>query len=211
MEDTDFWVPEKKRERLAKVYMTREVNQTKVGQTKEKEAIQENSKVEQRKSKLEREYLEEYNGNNLGILISMDQKPHFESGGAGLVSTIDDYSRFAQMLMNKGRFKNTCILASKTVEYMTTCQLNPTLDKDVAMWDSLRGHSYGNLMRIMTHPELAVFNGSKGEYGWDGWLGPYMANDPTNEITFLMMQQKTDTGTTSYTRKLRNIVSASIE
>ncbi|MBP3889068.1 MAG: beta-lactamase family protein [Cellulosilyticum sp.] len=181
MEDTGFWVPELKQDRLAKVYA------------------------------LENEELVEYNGNNLGILIRMNQKPRFESGGAGLVSTIDDYSRFAKMLLNKGSFNGKQILAPKTVQYMTTCELHAKLNDDVATWDSLRGHSYGNLMRIMTNPKQAIFNGTKGEYGWDGWLGPYMANDPVHEITFLMMQQKTDTGTTSYTRKLRNIVSACIE
>ena len=180
MVDTGFEVPEEKRNRLAKTYQ-----QGKEG-------------------------LEEYTGNNLGILISMEKKPRFESGGAGLVSTIDDYSHFAQMLLNKGEFKGVHILAPKTVEYMTNCKLPDFLDQEVATWDSLRGHSYGNLMRMMNRPELAIFNGSKGEYGWDGWLGPYFSNDPTNQITFLMMQQKTDTGTTPYTRKLRNIVAASL-
>lgn len=181
MEDTGFWVPEHKQNRLAKVY------------------AQEN------------EALVEYNGNNLGILIRMDQKPRFESGGAGLVSTIDDYSHFAQMLLQKGNFGGKQILAPKTVEYMTTCQLTSRLNEEVATWDSLRGHSYGNLMRIMIHPELAVFNGSKGEYGWDGWLGPYLANDPVHDLTFLLMQQRTDTGTTPYTRRLRNIVSSAMK
>ncbi|MBE6025118.1 MAG: beta-lactamase family protein [Cellulosilyticum sp.] len=181
MIDTDFWVPENKRERLAKVY--------------------ENGV----------EGLVEYNGNNLGILTSMDKKPRFESGGAGLVSTIDDYKRFATMLLNNGEYEGTRILAPQTVAYMTSCQLPSKLNEEVALWDSLRGHSYGNLMRIMHAPELAIFNGSKGEYGWDGWLGPYFANDPAHNLTFLMMQQKTDTGTTPYTRKLRNIVSSAIE
>ncbi len=180
MVDTDFWVPEEKRERLAKVYEASE------------------------------EGLVEYNGNNLGINIAMTQKPCFESGGAGLVSTIDDYSHFAQMLLNKGRFKDKQILAPKTVEYMTSCKLSDQLNQEVATWDSLRGYSYGNLMRILHAPEFAVFNGSKGEYGWDGWLGPYFANDPANELTFLMMQQKTDTGTSSYTRRLRNIVASAL-
>ena len=40
-----------------------------------------------------------YEENHLGIINAMDRQPSFESGGAGLVSTIDDYARFAQMLL----------------------------------------------------------------------------------------------------------------
>lgn len=180
MVDTGFWVPEDKRSRLAKVYEETE------------------------------EGLKEYNGNNLAILVSMERKARFESGGAGLVSTIDDYKNFAQMLLNKGELEGTRILQPKTVEFMTTSHLTAKLDEEVATWESLKGFSYGNLMRIMQDPGLAVFNGAKGEYGWDGWLGPYFANDTLHDVTFLMMQQKTDTGTTMYTRRLRNVVSAAL-
>ena len=48
--------------------------------------------------------------------------------------------------------------------------------------------------------------GSLGEYGWDGWLGCYFINCPKDELTFLFMMQKNDSGTTPLTRKLRNIV-----
>ena len=66
-------------------------------------------------------------------------------------------------------------------------------------------------MRIMVDSSLAVINGSNGEYGWDGWLGPYFMNDPVHGITVLMMQQRTDSGTTTYTRRLRNMIAAAIE
>lgn len=180
MKDTGFNVPEEKKSRLSKVY-----EETGEG-------------------------LKEYNGNNLGILVSMQKKAAFESGGAGLVSTIEDYSHFTQMLLNGGKFQGKCILAPKTVEFMTTCHLNSALDADVATWESLVGHSYGNLMRVLKDPGLAVINGTKGEYGWDGWLGPYFSNDPIHQVTVLMMQQKTDTGTTLYSRRIRNVVSAAL-
>ncbi|MFR0789635.1 MAG: hypothetical protein ACLSHW_02455 [Lachnospiraceae bacterium] len=53
-----------------------------------------------------------YNDNHLGIRNAMDRRPAFESGGAGLVSTIDDYSHFAQMLLNGGSYKGKQILGS---------------------------------------------------------------------------------------------------
>ena len=78
-------------------------------------------------------------------------------------------------------------------------------------WDSLAGYSYGNLMRVMTDPSVAVINGSMGEYGWDGWLGPYVSNMPKDDTTFLMMVQRKDSGTFTLTRKLRNVLAAAIE
>lgn len=49
----------------------------------------------------------------------MDRNPAFESGGAGLVSTIEDYARFATMLMNKGSLDGVQILRAHIVKYLT--------------------------------------------------------------------------------------------
>lgn len=180
MKDTDFRLDAAKRERLTKVY----------------EATADG--------------LVEYHGNHLGICNHMDADVRFESGGAGLISTIDDYRHFAQMLMNKGSYNGRTYLSASTVEYMTGCQLCQH-QQTMLTWDSLAGYSYGNLMRIMTNPSLAVINGSIGEYGWDGWLGPYLANMPKDDTTFLMMVQLKDAGTFTLTRKLRNVLAAAIE
>lgn len=154
--------------------------------------------------------LAEYHGNHLGICNHMDADIRFESGGAGLVSTIADYRHFAQMLMNRGTYQGRTYLAPATVAYMTGCRLYPHQQAMMAGWESLAGYSYSNLMRVMTDPSLAVINGSQGEYGWDGWLGPYFANMPGEETTFLMMVQLRDAGTFTLTRKLRNVLAASL-
>lgn len=180
MIDTGFWLPEGKRDRLVKTY-------------------EDNNKGD----------LQLYKGNNLGIVNQMDRDPAFESGGAGLVSTIDDYSRFARMLMNKGRLDGIQILKPHTVEYLTSGTLNTVQQKSFDNWLTLCGHSYGNLMRVMTDCSRAGDMGSLGEYGWDGWLGAYFCNCPKDDLTFLFMMQKTDAGTTTITRKLRNIVLSS--
>ncbi len=178
MKDTAFWVPAEKRNRLAKTY---EYDQN--------------------------GNLTPYFGNHLGIISSMDRIPAFESGGAGLASTIDDYARFANMLMNDGSLDGVQILRPKTVEYMTNCTLTPEHQKYI--WPALGGYSYGNLMRVMTDCSKAGIVSSPGEYGWDGWLGAYFCNCPKDKLTFLFMMQKTDSGTTPLTRKLRNIILSS--
>ncbi|MDF2942344.1 MAG: beta-lactamase [Herbinix sp.] len=177
MKDTGFWLPVEKRSRLVKTY----ADDGKNG-------------------------LELYNGNNLGIINLMDRAPAFESGGAGLVSTIDDYARFAKMLMNKGNLDGTQILRPRTVKYLTSATLTPTQQKCFDTWLTLSGHSYGNFMRIMTECGKAGDMASPGEYGWDGWLGAYFNNCPEEDLTILLMMQKTDAGTTTLTRKLRNII-----
>jgi CubicO group peptidase (beta-lactamase class C family) len=180
MNDTGFWLPVEKRKRLAKTY-------------------EDNGKG----------VLELYTGNNLGIIQQMDRDPAFESGGAGLVSTIDDYSKFAKMLINKGSLEGVQILKPRTVEYLTTSKLNETQQKGFDNWPTLYGHSYGNLMRVMTDCSRAADMASPLEYGWDGWLGAYFSNCPKENLTILFMMQKTNAGTTALTRKLRNIILSS--
>lgn len=181
MDDTDFYVPEDKQERLAKVY--RETDGRLVEETE----------------------------CHLGIQNQMKTRPAYESGGAGLCSTIDDYAKFSQMLLGGGIYRGTRVLSSRTVEYMTTAHILPAQRAGIEAWESLKGYTYGNLMRIMTAPEEAAGLASRGEYGWDGWLGTYMMNDPAHDLTLLIMQQKTDSGTTAYTRRMRNVLFAALD
>lgn len=181
MKDTAFYVPQDKQNRLAKVYRDGE------------------------------DGLVEETGYNLAIQNKMEIPPAFESGGAGLCSTIDDYAKFTQMLMEGGTYQGIRILAPKTVEYMTTAHVTPAQQRGVDTWESLAGHTYGNLMRILVDPGAAVGIGSKGEYGWDGWLGTYMMNDPAHNLTLLIMHQKVDSGTTAYTRRIRNVLFSALD
>lgn len=181
MNDTGFFVPAKKQDRLAKVYQ------------------------DQGKG------LEEFHFPHLGISNDMKTPPAFESGGAGLVSTIDDYARFAQMLLQKGSLGNVSLLSPQTVDFMSQAHLAPSLDAYVRQWESLSGCSYANLMRIMKDPGAAISLSRPGEFGWDGWLGAYMTVDPADDMILLLMHQKTDTGTTAYTRKIRNVVFSALD
>ncbi len=166
---------------------------------------------EEKKSRLSKVYehrrgqLREYNENHLAIRND-GGKNAFESGGAGLFSTLDDYSHFGQMLMNGGTYKGKEIMTPATVQYMTNAALKEGPQRAFENWNGLEGYTYGNLMRIMAEPEKAVMIGNKGEYGWDGWLGAYFMNDPSSKTTIIMLTQMRDFGTGYLTRKLRNII-----
>ena len=151
------------------------------------------------------EGLTEWKGRNL-CCGDYSRQPAFESGGAGLVSTLDDYARFADMLLGEGETGGKRILSPESVRFLTSPQLMPTPQKD--MWDSLWGCGYGKLMRVMLDPGQYAGFARKGESGWDGWLGSYFAHFPEEKMTFLMMENTTDTGTAAVTRKLRNAVLA---
>jgi CubicO group peptidase (beta-lactamase class C family) len=180
MEDTAFFVPVEKQPRLAQTYASTDGK------------------------------LKVYSDSHLRIANKMEAKPAFESGGAGLSSTIDDYMKFAQMLLNDGTQNGMRILSEKTVKRMATASLTDSQRAGMSDWAGLVGFSYGHFMRVLVEPGRAALLGSAGEYGWDGWLGAYFCNDPAEDLSVVFMSQRTDTGTTRLTRTLRNIISAAI-
>lgn len=176
MNDTAFYVPAEKIARLVKTYENNENGELTI-----------------------------YTGNNLGVINKMDRKPAFESGGAGLASTIDDYSKFTKMLMNEGKLDGVRIIRPGTYRYFVSNTL--TKEQQVGFdWSTFGGFSYGNLMRVMADTSHAGDMASPMEYGWDGWLGAYFANCPKEDLTILFMTNKTNAGTMHLTRKLRNII-----
>ena len=151
--------------------------------------------------------LEEFRNLNLAVGC-YDRAPAFESGGAGLVSTLDDYAAFATMLLQEGVYGGRRILSPAAVRFMTAPRLNPDVRR--GLWDSLCGYNYGCLVRVCDRPESCAVFSEAGEYGWDGWLGTYFANIPGQRITFLLCQNAPDTGTAGVTRKCRNILGAAL-
>lgn len=111
-------------------------------------------------------------------------QPAYESGGGGLVSTIDDYAHFCEMLLNGGTRRGQRILGRKTIEMMRTDQLTEAQRADFG-WTE-RGYGYGLGMR--THLRPWTINGSAGEFGWDGMMGTWMAVDPAEEMYVVYMQ-----------------------
>ena len=137
-----------------------------------------------------------------------DRDPAFESGGAGLVSTLEDYSHFADMMLGGGQWQGKRILSPASVKFLTTPQLSDAVRRD--LWDSLNGYSYGKLCRVCTDPGQVAGLACLGEYGWDGWLGSYYANFPNEGMTILSMQNTTGAGTSPVVRRVRNVILAAL-
>lgn len=149
-----------------------------------------------------------YHGSHLGEYYEEDVA--FESGGAGMVSTLDDYSHFASMLAHKGVYGEKRILGRKTVEFMTQNRLTEHQSRTL-IWDSVRGYGYGCLMRVLIDQGAAGSNASLGEFGWDGWTGNYVTMDPGEDLVFLYFIQRCGAGTTPAVRKLRMATYAALE
>ncbi len=115
--------------------------------------------------------------------------PAFPSGAGGLVSTIDDYLAFGQMMLNKGWYSSKRILSRPSVETMTTDQLTPEQKaKSGLVAGYFDSHGWGIGMSVTTIRDdvFAV----PGRYGWDGGMGTSWYTDPKEEmVTILMTQQ----------------------
>jgi CubicO group peptidase (beta-lactamase class C family) len=107
-------------------------------------------------------------------------------GGMGLFSTIGDYARFGQMLLNGGQLEGIRLLSRKTVELMTADHLGnlkvPHIDPNGAY-----GFGLGGSVRV----NVAKANnpGSLGQFGWDGAASTYFRMDPKERTVSLLFQQ----------------------
>ena len=115
--------------------------------------------------------------------------PAFEDGGAGLVTTIDDYLAFARMLLNKGTHGERRILSRPSIELMTTDQLTPAQKAaSVFLADAWDNRGWGFGVGIVTgRDNLAT---TPGAYGWPGGYGTAWANDPAEEMIAILMTQR---------------------
>ncbi len=141
-----------------------------------------------------------FEGSHLGEYYGEDVA--FESGGAGLVSTLDDYAHFASMLAHKGIWQGRRILGPKTVAFMAQNHLSGQQQRTFN-WDALKGYGYGCLMRVLTDQTLACESTPPGEFGWDGWTGNYMSVSMQEDLVFLYFMQRCGAGTTPFVRRLK--------
>lgn len=193
MEDTAYYCPKEKQDRLAQPYAYPEWIPNPFAPVTEKKVKEGDWKL------LDRDHL--------GILRYGSEDPAFVSGGAGVFSTLDDYAKFARMLLNKGEYRGKRVLSEQMTGFFTSGGLTPwQMDSFWRSWDSLAGYDYGNFMRVATGATCGQCPQIKGEYGWDGWLGTFFMNVPEKDITVLVGTQVGDAGALSYLQLIRNAV-----
>jgi CubicO group peptidase (beta-lactamase class C family) len=115
--------------------------------------------------------------------------PSFPSGGGGLVSTVDDFLAFADMLRGRGVSRGERILSRPSVEFMTSDQLTPEQKAASGLVPGFfRVHGWGFGVAVVT--ERTEVAKSVGTYGWDGGMGTSWYNDPAEDLTMILMTQQ---------------------
>lgn len=120
----------------------------------------------------------------------------WESGGGGMVSSIADYARFVQMLLNGGELNGTRILARKTVDLMTSNHIGEgTGIKPWVYYFPGAGFGFGLGVAVRTDAGVSHWPGSVGEFEWSGGSGTYFLADPKeNMFAILMIQSPSQRG-----------------
>jgi CubicO group peptidase (beta-lactamase class C family) len=121
------------------------------------------------------------------------------SGGGGLVGTVGDYLTFGQMLLNKGKFDATRILAPATVQTMCSNQLRPDQGPLMVgvpgrgtandMWADHNGYGWGLGISVRLDGDDQRIPGGRGECRWDGLANTTFFIDPEHEIVAVAMAQ----------------------
>lgn len=120
--------------------------------------------------------------------------PAFPSAGGGLVSTVDDYLAFGQMMLNKGRHASARILSRPSIEAMTTDHLTSAQKaaSDFAA-GSFDRHGWGFGVSVVTRRDNVA---AVGTFGWDGSLGTSWRSDPREDMVMILMTQRAWTSPT---------------
>jgi CubicO group peptidase (beta-lactamase class C family) len=117
--------------------------------------------------------------------------PSYESGGGGLFSTLHDYARFAQMLVNGGVLDGVRLLGTKTVALFSMnqapLQALPYGFRENDLYHAGYGFSLGT--RVLMDVAQTGLPGSVGEFGWDGAFSTYFWIDPVEKLYGLLMLQ----------------------
>jgi CubicO group peptidase (beta-lactamase class C family) len=139
-------------------------------------------------------------------LLNVRSKPSFLSGGGGMVSTVHDYLRFANMLRGGGAYDGVRLLSRKTVQYMTSDHL-ASIPGATASPTFLPGPGYGFGLgfAVRTSAGAAFTPGSVGDFNWSGLGGTYFWIDPAEDLIAIWMMQAPEQRA-HYRQLYRNLV-----
>jgi CubicO group peptidase (beta-lactamase class C family) len=119
--------------------------------------------------------------------------PTLASGGGGMVSTAEDYYRFAQMLGNSGTLNGQRVLAPASVHLMSSNHVPTSLltgEYSIGLQTLRPGFGYGYNCAVVFNPPEANLPEGKGTFFWDGLAGTWFWVDPTNDVVFVGMIQR---------------------
>lgn len=114
------------------------------------------------------------------------------SGGGGLVSTLDDYFRFGEMIRRGGKLKGERLLSPSTLGFMRRNFLAgdiASMGAESFMEMPMAGMGFGIGGAVLLNPALARMPGSEGDFGWGGMASTYFWTDPVKDLTVVYLTQ----------------------
>ena len=120
-------------------------------------------------------------------------EPTMASGGGGMVSTAEDYFRFAEMLAHDGELNRARLLSPASVRLMSANHLSDKLltgEFSIGAQKMRPGFGYGYNCAVVFDPGAANLPEGKGTFFWDGAAGTWFWIDPTNDVVFVGMIQR---------------------
>lgn len=113
----------------------------------------------------------------------------FASGGAGLIGPIDDYLRFARMLLGEGALDGVRVLRPSTVKLMGVDHVDPAITDRHFLTSPGLGFGLGGSVRIAP-PVADEPPGAVGEFSWGGMASTLFWVDPANQLAVVFFAQK---------------------
>ncbi len=133
----------------------------------------------------------------------------YEAGGAGLFSSVRDYTKMAQMLANGGTYKGVRVMGRHTIDLMRQNQLSETQMKDFTN-PYLEGYGYG--LGVRTYVDRSRSSGANiGEFGWTGYMGTFCEVDPAEGLSIIYMHNSVPNQEEYTHPRIRNIVYGAID
>ena len=166
-------------------------------------------------ARLAKAYVAATSNEPLKLLAPMDipitEKPPLMEGAAGLVSTVPDYLRFLEALLNKGELNGSRILSSESVIAATTNQVANKLlpigtNPNAPMLD--RGWGYG--ISVVIDASKSPYGVNNGEFAWGGSLGTQAWADPSTGMAVVIMLQVQPAGAFDIASKFKAMVYQSV-
>jgi CubicO group peptidase (beta-lactamase class C family) len=173
MADTNFFVPGNKKSRIVTMYGLPDLGEQGMTLSRLLEAWESgfNEKID------------------VSATYPDSNQDRFARGGHGLFSTVDDYLKYAQMLLNGGTLNGNRILGRKTIDLMFMNHLPLSLLPFKVADPPDYGYGFGLGSRVLLNVAESQKPGSVGEYGWAGVAKTYFWVDPVEEIIGILMAQ----------------------
>jgi CubicO group peptidase (beta-lactamase class C family) len=142
---------------------------------------------------------------------ALNPRPRMLAGGAGLVSTVADYHRFAELLRRGGELDGVRLLGSRTVRLMASNHLPGGVDltafgRPVFAETKFDGTGFGLGVSVVVDPVATGSHASLGEFGWGGLASTVFWVAPAEDLTVVFMTQLAPSDTYPLRPQLRQLL-----